>query len=103
MQSAILINKKMDKITYKLKGIMLKETVIFHLQDTSKIKRQSITLLYKVKETTQMDQQQIVLQSDLPIINKISHQLFKIILLTETKGRILINHLLLRGTMKLLI
>jgi hypothetical protein len=103
MQSAILLNKKMDKITYKHKGIMLKETVIFHLQDTSKIKRQSIMLLYKVKEITQMDQQQIVLQSDLPIINKISHQLFKIILLMETKGQISINRLLLRGTMKLLI
>lgn len=40
MLSTTQHNKKMDKLIYKHKEIMLKETVIFHLQDIFKIKKQ---------------------------------------------------------------
>lgn len=39
-----LLNKKMDKIIFKLKEITLKEIVIFHPLDIFKIKKQLITL-----------------------------------------------------------
>lgn len=95
MQLITLLNKKMDKIIFKLKEITLKETVIFHPLDIFKIKKQLITLLYRVREIIQMDLlQQIVHQLDLLIINKTSHQLYKIILLMEIKDLISINRLL---------